>query len=172
MGCPILTKMAYQVGVPNHQISFIWTGRALGDCMAAVITSVIFRFQGGLLKRSLLQFIFRRFICKSWQKLAFLAICLLLSGGFGILVPLILVLESLSFSSLFLSQVLESLSLSSPASPSSSRLSWAPASSSAATTRPTTPLSSTCSALTSSFPFLTPRIPDSSSYYCVTEKPG
>ena len=31
----------------------------------------------------------RRFICKSWQKLAFLAACLLLSGVFGLLVPLI-----------------------------------------------------------------------------------
>jgi len=70
---PTQPYLAKQVGVPNHQISFIWTGRALGDCMAAVITSVIFR----------------RFICKSWQKLAFLAVCLLLSGGFGLLVPLI-----------------------------------------------------------------------------------
>jgi len=41
--------------------------------MAAVVTSIVFR----------------RFICKSWQKLAFLALCLLLSGGFGLLVPLI-----------------------------------------------------------------------------------
>ena len=34
--------------MPNHQISFIWTGRALGDCMAAVITSIIFRFCGSV----------------------------------------------------------------------------------------------------------------------------
>ena len=32
---------------------------------------------------------FRRFICKPWQKLSFLALCLLLSGGFGLLVPLV-----------------------------------------------------------------------------------
>ena len=35
-----------KVGVPNHQISFIWTGRALGDCLAAVVTSVVFRLLG------------------------------------------------------------------------------------------------------------------------------
>ena len=77
------------MGVPNHQISFIWTGRALGDCTAAIITSVVFRFRGmGLLDMSLFV-CFRRFICKPWQKLSFLALCLLLSGGFGLLVPLV-----------------------------------------------------------------------------------
>ena len=40
-----------QVGVPNHQISFIWTGRALGDCMAAVVTSIVFRFATCLVLR-------------------------------------------------------------------------------------------------------------------------
>ena len=72
--------------MPNHQISFIWTGRALGDCMAAVVISIVFRFATCLVLR---HSFFRRFICKSWQKLAFLALCLLLSGGFGLLVPLI-----------------------------------------------------------------------------------
>ena len=33
-----------QVGVPNHQISFIWTGRAIGNCLAAVLASYIIRW--------------------------------------------------------------------------------------------------------------------------------
>ena len=119
-----------QVGVPNHQISFIWTGRALGDCMAAVITSVIFRFCGGLtyMEQLLMQVISGASFAnpgRSWP-------------------------SSPSASSS--QEVLDSLFLSSPASPSSCRLSWAPASSSAATTRRTTPSLSTCLGRTSSFP--------------------
>ena len=75
--------------MPNHQISFIWTGRALGDCLAAVVTSVVFRFLAQHVLEYIQDLFLRRFICKSWQKLAFLAVCLLLSGVFGLLVPLI-----------------------------------------------------------------------------------
>ena len=81
--------MLAKVGVPNHQISFIWTGRALGDCLAAVVTSVVFRLLGSRRPQIFQGLFLRRFICKSWQKLAFLAVCLLLSGVFGLLVPLI-----------------------------------------------------------------------------------
>ena len=60
-----------KVGVPNKQITFIWTGRALGTCIAAVITS----------------FVFRLYIRKSWQKLTFLAFGLLGTGFFVLLIP-------------------------------------------------------------------------------------
>ena len=60
-----------KVGVPNKQINFIWTGRALGTCIAAVITS----------------FVFRLYIRKSWQKLTFLAFGLLGTGFFILLIP-------------------------------------------------------------------------------------
>ena len=38
-------KTLFKVGVPNHQISFIWTGRALGNCLAAVLASFVFRWK-------------------------------------------------------------------------------------------------------------------------------
>ena len=60
-----------KVGVPNKEINFIWTGRALGTCIAAVITS----------------FVFRLYIKKSWQKLTFLAFGLLGTGFFILLIP-------------------------------------------------------------------------------------
>ena len=59
------------MGVPNKQINFLWTGRALGTCIAAVITSLVFRL----------------FIKKSWQKLTFLGSALLGTGLFILLVP-------------------------------------------------------------------------------------
>lgn len=70
---PTMPYLAAQVGVPNQQIGFIWTGRALGDCSSALVTSAVFR----------------RFVKKPWQKLLFLVLCLLLSGCFGVLVPFV-----------------------------------------------------------------------------------
>jgi len=68
---PTQPFLATQVGVPNKQINFIWTGRALGTCIAAVITS----------------FVFRLYIKKSWQKLTFLAFGLMGIGFFILLIP-------------------------------------------------------------------------------------
>ena len=120
--------------MPNHQISFIWAGRALGDCTAAIITSVVFRSRGlGLLDMSLL-------------------VCFILSDG-SFANP---GRSCLSSRSAFSSQEgSDSLCLSSPASLFFFRLSLELDSSSAATTPPTTPWSSTCSDLTSDFDFLT-----------------
>ena len=74
-----------KVGVPNKQINFIWTGRALGTCIAAVVTS----------------FVFRLYFKKTWQKLTFLALGLIGIGFFILLVPWIssfaLLLSSLFF---------------------------------------------------------------------------
>ena len=122
------------MGVPNHQISFIWTGRALGDCTAAIITSVVFRSRGlGLLDMSLL-------------------VCFILSDG-SFANP---GRSCLSSRSAFSSQEgSDSLCLSSPASLFFFRLSLELDSSSEATTPPTTPWSSTCSGPTSDFGFLT-----------------
>ena len=127
-------KQFWQVGVPNHQISFIWTGRALGDCTAAIITSVVFRSPGlGLLDMSLL-------------------VCFILSDG-SFANP---GRSCLSSRSAFSSQEgSDSLCLSSPASLFFFRLSLELDSSSEATTPPTTPWSSTCSGRTSDFGFLT-----------------
>jgi len=82
---PTQPFLATQVGVPNKQINFIWTGRALGTCIAAVVTS----------------FVFRLYFKKTWQKLTFLALGLIGIGFFILLIPWIssfaLLLSSLFF---------------------------------------------------------------------------
>jgi len=70
---PTQPYLAAQVGVPNHQISFIWTGRAIGNCLAAVLAS----------------YIISHYTKIPWQKLAFLGSCLVVSGAFFFLVPFI-----------------------------------------------------------------------------------
>jgi len=70
---PTQPYLAAQVGVPNSQISFIWTGRAIGNCLAAILAS----------------FIFSQYTRIPWQKLAFLGSCLFVSGAFGFLVPFV-----------------------------------------------------------------------------------
>merc|ERR1712223_95707 len=68
---PTQPFLATQVGVPNKQINFIWTGRALGTCIAAVVTS----------------FVFRLYFKKTWQKLTLLALGLIGIGFFILLIP-------------------------------------------------------------------------------------
>ena len=53
---PAQPYLAQNVGVLNEQINFIWTGRGVGSCLAAIMTGLVFK--------SLLR--------KRWQKLVFL----------------------------------------------------------------------------------------------------
>ena len=57
--------------MPNKQINLIWTGRALGTCIAAIVTGLVFRL----------------YVRRTWQKLTFLAASLMGTGFFILLVP-------------------------------------------------------------------------------------
>ena len=70
---PAQPYLAQNVGVLNEQINFIWTGRGVGSCLAAVMTGLVFK--------SLLR--------KKWQKLIFLGAFILFAGAFVGFVPLI-----------------------------------------------------------------------------------
>ena len=74
------------MGVPNKEINFIWTGRSVGNCTAAIITGVVFRLERSDITENINS---RRFVKQPWQKLAFLAVCILASGAFGFAVPLV-----------------------------------------------------------------------------------
>ena len=68
---PAQPYLAQNVGVLNQQINFIWTGRGVGSCLAAIMTGLVFK--------SLLR--------KRWQKLVFLGSFILCAGVFVGLVP-------------------------------------------------------------------------------------
>ena len=68
---PAQPYLAQNVGVLNEQINFIWTGRGVGSCLAAVIT--------GLVLKSLLK--------RTWHKPIFLGSFILCAGVFVGLVP-------------------------------------------------------------------------------------
>jgi len=68
---PAQPYLAQIVGVLNEEINFIWTGRGVGSCLAAVMTGLVFK--------SLLR--------QKWQKLSFLGTFILCAGVFVGLVP-------------------------------------------------------------------------------------
>eukprot|EP00092_Neocalanus_flemingeri_P035684 GFUD01038850.1.p1 GENE.GFUD01038850.1~~GFUD01038850.1.p1 ORF type:complete len:455 (-),score=72.17 GFUD01038850.1:48-1412(-) len=68
---PTQPYLAQKVGVASQQINFIWTLRAFGSCFATVITGLVFK----------------AYIKERSHKLAFLAVCVFLTGFFIGLVP-------------------------------------------------------------------------------------
>ena len=82
---PTQPYLAAMVGVTNEEINLIWTLRALGSCLATLLTGMVFK----------------KFVEKQSMKLAFLGLCVLLGGVFIGLVPL-----TLSFYVLLLSMII------------------------------------------------------------------
>ena len=68
---PAQPYLAAMVGVTNEEINLIWTLRALGSCLATLLTGMVFK----------------TYVEKQGMKLAFLGLCVLLAGVFMGLVP-------------------------------------------------------------------------------------
>ena len=68
---PAQPYLAQMVGVLNEQINFVWTGRGVGCCLAAVMAGLVFK--------SVLR--------QKWQKLSFLGVFILFGGVFIGFVP-------------------------------------------------------------------------------------
>ena len=68
---PTQPYLAAMVGVTNEEINLIWTLRALGSCLATLVTGLVFK----------------TYIQKQSMKLAFLGLCVLLVGVFIGMVP-------------------------------------------------------------------------------------